>query len=123
VYVFTGRLLLALADARGRLTFAYKDLLELACPTRLYVLLSTLQNLKPFPLHAEGMILELSHINVAIPQNGHSDASGFLGDVDSLLESEERGSSRPLVKDLSFVLREDEHLIAMAWENRQWRGF
>jgi ATP-binding cassette subfamily D (ALD) long-chain fatty acid import protein len=94
--------------------FAYKDLLELAGLTiRLYVLLSTLHNVKPLPLHAGGEDdpIELSHVDVAIPQNGHSDDSGFLRDDDSLSESEERGSSRPLVKDLSFVLREGEHLM------------
>jgi hypothetical protein len=40
-----------------------------------------------------------------------------------LSESEERASSWPLVKDISFVLREGEHLIATASEKRQWREF
>lgn len=49
-YIANRRLLLSLADAGGRLMYAYKDLLELAGLThRIYSLLSTLHNLPPMP--------------------------------------------------------------------------
>jgi ATP-binding cassette, subfamily D (ALD), peroxisomal long-chain fatty acid import protein len=45
-YISSRRLLLSLADAGGRLMYAYKDVLELAgYTTRLYTLLSTLHSL------------------------------------------------------------------------------
>ncbi|KAG8888692.1 hypothetical protein FRB98_007058 [Tulasnella sp. 332] len=47
-YISNRRLLISLADAGGRLMYAYKDLLELAgLTTRIYTLLSTLHNLPP----------------------------------------------------------------------------
>jgi ATP-binding cassette subfamily D (ALD) long-chain fatty acid import protein len=62
--------LLSLADAGGRLMFAYKDMLELAgLTTRLYTLVSTLHNLPQSP---EGNIsiddsIEIRNVNVTIP--------------------------------------------------------
>ena len=113
-YISNRRLLLSLADAGGRLMFAYKDLLELAgLTTRLYVLLSTLHNLKPLPLHTGGEDdpVELSHVDVAIPAGDHSGGTDFPTDDESISEFEETGASRPLVKDISLVLREGEHLM------------
>jgi ATP-binding cassette subfamily D (ALD) long-chain fatty acid import protein len=90
--------------------FAYKDMLELAgLTTRLYVLLSTLHNLKPLSSHlgaADGPI-ELSHVDVGIPNAGEVSA-----DVDDNSASEsEDGGAQPLVRDLSFVLEAGEHLM------------
>lgn len=62
--------MLSLADAGGRLMFAYKDMLELAgLTTRLYTLVSTLHNL---PRSPEGKIsvddsIEIRNIDVTIP--------------------------------------------------------
>ncbi|EKM76452.1 hypothetical protein AGABI1DRAFT_131279 [Agaricus bisporus var. burnettii JB137-S8] len=93
-YISNRRLLLSLADAGGRLMFAYKDMLELAgLTTRLYTLVSTLHNLPQSP---EGKIsvddsIEIRNIDVTIP--GSND------------------DTPPLVKDLSFIVRPGEHLM------------
>jgi ATP-binding cassette, subfamily D (ALD), peroxisomal long-chain fatty acid import protein len=97
-YIGNRRLLVSLADAGGRLMYAYKDVLELAGLTgRLYTLLSTLHNLpplalKPFDLEGEEKqddIILLSHVDVGIP--GEAVA--------------------PLVRDLSLTIRPGEHLM------------
>jgi len=91
--------------------FSYKDMLELAGLTnRLYLLLSTLHNLKPLPLNmgdVDGPI-ELSHVDVEVPLNPH--ASTSVDDY-SVSELEDTGMGQPLVKDLSLVLKEGEHLM------------
>jgi len=78
--------------------YAYKDLLELAgLTTRLYTLLSTLHNLAPLPSaagDADGPI-EFSHVDVRIP-SAHPDEGGL---------------GAPLVKDLTLLLAEGEHLM------------
>ncbi|KAF9447678.1 hypothetical protein P691DRAFT_706310 [Macrolepiota fuliginosa MF-IS2] len=92
-YISNRRLLLSLADAGGRLMYAYKDLLELAgLTTRLYTLISTLHNLPKAP---EGEVsldgsFEIQNVDISIP--GSNDAP-------------------PLVKDLSFIVRPTEHLM------------
>ncbi|KAF9465113.1 ABC transporter transmembrane region 2-domain-containing protein [Collybia nuda] len=109
-YISNRRLLLSLADAGGRLMYAYKDLLELAgLTTRLYTLLSTLHNLPPLPSHvtdSEESTIELSHVDVAIPNM-------TIPDTDEPV-SEDGSESREgpaLVKDLSLVLKEGDHLM------------
>ncbi|KII91168.1 hypothetical protein PLICRDRAFT_37870 [Plicaturopsis crispa FD-325 SS-3] len=96
-YISNRRLLLSLADAGGRLMYAYKDLLELAgLTTRLYTLLATLHNLPPLPsgtTDADGAI-ELLDVDVAIPPTGGENAR-----------------TPALVKDLALVLRKGEHLM------------
>ncbi|KAG8903497.1 hypothetical protein FRB99_003211 [Tulasnella sp. 403] len=53
-YIANRRLLLSLADAGGRVMYAYKDLLELAgLTTRIYTMLSSLHNLPPLPAFKE----------------------------------------------------------------------
>ncbi|EGO29364.1 hypothetical protein SERLADRAFT_445189 [Serpula lacrymans var. lacrymans S7.9] len=92
-YISNRRLLLSLADAGGRLMYAYKDLLELAgLTTRLYTLLSTLHNLPSMPVSAEGDVIQLKNVDVVIP------GSALI-------------LSAPLVRDLSLILREGEHLM------------
>ncbi|KAJ7583528.1 ABC transporter transmembrane region 2-domain-containing protein [Mycena floridula] len=96
-YISNRRLLLSLADAGGRLMYAYKDLLELAgLTTRLYTLLSTLHNLQPLPVNESDKTgsIELSHVDVVVPSS-----------------SEESSELAALVKDLSLVLTEGEHLM------------
>ncbi|KAJ7128071.1 ABC transporter transmembrane region 2-domain-containing protein [Mycena filopes] len=96
-YISNRRLLISLADAGGRLMYAYKDLLELAgLTTRIYTLLSTLHNLPPLPsAHAEADVdtITLRNVTVGVPP-----ADGLE-------------PSAPLVKDLSLVLTEGEHLM------------
>lgn len=102
---------MSLADAGGRLMYAYKDLLELAgLTTRLYTLLSTLHNLPSLPTgetSVDGSI-QVSHTDVTIPSaspkvSDDSQASG--------LDLEPDDMAAPLVKDLSLVLKEGEHLM------------
>ncbi|KAG5653735.1 hypothetical protein H0H81_010992 [Sphagnurus paluster] len=105
-YVSNRRLLLSLADAGGRLMYAYKDLLELAgLTTRLYTLLSTLHSLQPLPNHIIEAIgdIALSNVDIMVPSVNPSES---LDDsVDSLADSP------PLVKDLSLVLKDGDHLM------------
>ncbi|EKM56979.1 uncharacterized protein PHACADRAFT_254415 [Phanerochaete carnosa HHB-10118-sp] len=94
-YISSRRLLLSLADAGGRLMYAYKDLLELAgLTTRLYTLLSTLHSLKPLPTPAdEGDVVALSEVDVSVPANSVT------------------GVPLVLVRKLSLSLRAGEHLM------------
>lgn len=92
-YISSRRLLLSLADAGGRLMYAYKDLLELAgLTTRLYTLLSTLHSLKPLPSPSgKDEIVSLDHVDVGIPTNS--------------------GVPLVLVRDLSLSLKSGDHLM------------
>ncbi|KAF8480250.1 ABC transporter transmembrane region 2-domain-containing protein [Russula ochroleuca] len=95
-YISSRRLLLSLADAGGRLMYAYKDILELAgLTTRLYVLLSSLHNLPPLPMSSpagsDTPHIALDNVDVSIPASGTREA--------------------PLVKALSLTLRAEEHLM------------
>jgi len=97
-YISSRRLLLSLADAGGRLMYAYKDILELAgLTTRLYVLLSSLHNLPPLPMSTpvdgDTPQIALDNVDVSIPASGTHD------------------SEAPLVKALSLTLRAGEHLM------------
>ncbi|TFK39278.1 ABC transporter transmembrane region 2-domain-containing protein [Crucibulum laeve] len=114
-YISNRRLLLSLADAGGRLMYAYKDLLELAgLTTRLYTLLSTLHNLPPLPSgepNLDGSI-ELIHVDVGIPAsvNLHYHASVEGAEEEGDMELDETVTPA-LVKDLSLVIKEREHLM------------
>ncbi|KAG2151202.1 ABC transporter transmembrane region 2-domain-containing protein [Suillus bovinus] len=69
-YISNRRLLLSLADAGGRLMYAYKDLQEVAGLTgRLYTLLSTLHNIPPLPsaLPGDGNTFALKDVDICIP--------------------------------------------------------
>ncbi|KAG1906362.1 ABC transporter transmembrane region 2-domain-containing protein [Suillus fuscotomentosus] len=71
-YISNRRLLLSLADAGGRLMYAYKDLQEVAGLTgRLYTLLSTLHNLPPLPLalSGDGDTFALKDVDICIPED------------------------------------------------------
>jgi ATP-binding cassette subfamily D (ALD) long-chain fatty acid import protein len=107
-YISNRRLLLSLADAGGRIMYAYKDLLELAgLTTRLYTLLSTLHNVPPLPSSTSDTkgAVELSHVDVGIPHVS-MDAQVSADGIDL----DERGTPT-LVRDLSFVVKEGEHLM------------
>ncbi|KAH9835223.1 ABC transporter transmembrane region 2-domain-containing protein [Rhodofomes roseus] len=105
-YISSRRLLLSLADAGGRVMYAYKDLLELAgLTTRLYSLLATLHNLPPLPPTSDAAHedrIELRDVDVGIPSVSPAVIAGV---------PEKTGSSWILVKDLSLVLRQGEHLM------------
>ncbi|KAI0719236.1 ABC transporter transmembrane region 2-domain-containing protein [Fomitopsis betulina] len=106
-YISSRRLLLSLADAGGRVMYAYKDLLELAgLTTRLYSLLSTLHNLPPLPPTASATHedrIELINVDVGVPTLSPAVITG------SALEKP--NASWILVKDLSLVLKQGEHLM------------
>ncbi|KAG5353230.1 hypothetical protein C0989_009193 [Termitomyces sp. Mn162] len=110
-YVSNRRLLLSLADAGGRLMYAYKDLLELAgLTTRLYTLLSSLHDLPPLPRHtvkATDDIL-LTRVDVAVPHPNISESS--TDDTGKLRPSSSQ-TSLPLVKNLSLALKDGDHLM------------
>jgi len=103
-YISSRRLLISLADAGGRLMYAYKDLLELAgLTTRLYSLMSSLYALQPrppFPAAADGA-LKLSSLDVRIPVNGV--AIGATMDADR--------DDPALVRDVAVELAHGEHLM------------
>lgn len=86
--------------------YAYKDLLELAgLTTRIYSLLSTLHNLPPLPptsSDAHEDRIELRNVDVGVPTVAPAVAAGAL---------EKPGTSWILVKDLSLVLKQGEHLM------------
>lgn len=92
--------------------YAYKDLLELAgLTTRLYTLLSTLHNLPPLPSDATDMdnIIELSHVDVCVPSSNGNTTSDNIDSGGLELEGAE--GAPPLVKDLSLILKEGDHLM------------
>lgn len=118
-YISNRRLLLSLADAGGRLMYAYKDLLELAgLTTRLYTLLSTLLNLKKgyIPLPIEGAPeIRLANLNVRVPR-GRTDPGKALEDQEKAEGQSEKSSSSgdddaPLVRDLNLAIKAGEHLM------------
>jgi len=96
-YISSRRLLLSLADAGGRLMYAYKDLLELAgLTTRLYALLGTLHRLRELPesdLAPDSVAFR--GVDVGIPAT-----AGTAPDEDDIL-----------VRGLDFELRTGEHLM------------
>ncbi|KAI0777788.1 ABC transporter transmembrane region 2-domain-containing protein [Trametes elegans] len=113
-YISSRRLLLSLADAGGRLMYAYKDLLELAgLTTRLYTLLSTLHNLPPLPVPPSagehGDVVALRNVDVGVPTT----APAFAANEDA--SASETGSSKGagtvLVRGLSLELVPGEHLM------------
>ncbi|KAK7028680.1 ABC transporter transmembrane region 2-domain-containing protein [Favolaschia claudopus] len=109
-YISNRRLLISLADAGGRLMYAYKDLLELAgLTTRIYTLLSTLHNLPRLPSsEADVDSMSLANVNVGVPQGG---ALQEIELDDSLSEELQPARSAVLVSDLSFVVKDGEHLM------------
>ncbi|KAJ3755407.1 ABC transporter transmembrane region 2-domain-containing protein [Lentinula raphanica] len=121
-YISNRRLLLSLADAGGRLMYAYKDVLELAGVTdRLYTLVSSLYAVKPASLppslgNIESDMIGMEHVDIGVP-TGH----GAL-DTESQIPFDQNNDQPPnnqsqshsiLVHDLSFYLREGsgEHLM------------
>ncbi|OCH84612.1 hypothetical protein OBBRIDRAFT_798935 [Obba rivulosa] len=105
-YISSRRLLMSLADAGGRLMYAYKDLLELAgLTTRLYTLLSTLHNLPSLSstddaVHTDR--IQVSHVDVGIPPPAFGDSEPG---------TDAPGSPWVLVRDLSLELGAGEHLM------------
>ncbi|KAJ7236266.1 ABC transporter transmembrane region 2-domain-containing protein [Mycena haematopus] len=110
-YISNRRLLISLADAGGRLMYAYKDLLELAgLTTRIYTLLSTLHNLPRLPSsEADVDTIGLTNVDVAVPPAA-TVAEIELDDTLDLELQQPKGSGL-LVKDLSFVVKDGEHLM------------
>ncbi|KAG8965115.1 hypothetical protein FRC03_000921 [Tulasnella sp. 419] len=96
-YISNRRLLISLADAGGRLMYAYKDLLELAgLTTRMYTLLSTLHNLPPLPdFNYPDRVEEKANPKIAI------------NDVDIRPPN----NDEPLVDSLRLVIRPGEHVM------------
>jgi ABC-type uncharacterized transport system fused permease/ATPase subunit len=86
--------------------YAYKDLLKLVgLTTRIYTLLSTINNLPSLPLIEHGGTIQLIDVDVGIPPTNITGAQ----EVD--LEGHEREPTQVLVKDLSLVLKEGERLM------------
>ncbi|PPQ82537.1 hypothetical protein CVT25_007146 [Psilocybe cyanescens] len=130
-YISNRRLLLSLADAGGRLMYAYKDLLELAgLTTRLYTLISTLLNmpvgrLPGVPMRVEeAEAVSLRGVDVRVPR---VKARAVLDkEVKEVKEKEEEmdngegkgkgkatdeGEDPPLVKALNLSIKRGEHLM------------
>jgi len=127
-YISNRRLLMSLADAGGRLMYAYKDLLELAgLTTRLYTLLSTLHHLKPLPEFTRSPeSVEFKNVVVGIPKRDAElgeaplvnttktggERSGEVYDfAESFLEGTGISEDRALVRELSVRIERGEHLM------------
>ncbi|KJA26893.1 hypothetical protein HYPSUDRAFT_198675 [Hypholoma sublateritium FD-334 SS-4] len=115
-YISNRRLLLSLADAGGRLMYAYKDLLELAgLTTRLYTLTSTLLNMPSghAPVLVEqGDTVSLTGVDVRIPRiakDGANDDHTSSSEKPLALTADR--NEPPLVKDLTLTIRRGEHLL------------
>jgi ATP-binding cassette subfamily D (ALD) long-chain fatty acid import protein len=125
VYISNRRLLLSLADAGGRLMYAYKDLVEVAGLTgRLYTLLSTLHSLPALPkaLPGDGNTFELRDVDVCIPSlmlpsptsndsSKEKDPSPPTIGEDVGLLDHPSGSGTTLVRALSLALQPGMHLM------------
>lgn len=125
-YISNRRLLLALADAGGRLMYSWKDLAELAGYTsRVYSLLSTLHDLdaskyqstpRPAELPASEPFYDLGTINgklVIEPLQGFEDEEGVAFDKVPIVAPAPgmaRGGEE-LVKKLSCKIKKGEHLL------------
>ncbi|KAI6045340.1 ABC transporter transmembrane region 2-domain-containing protein [Pisolithus marmoratus] len=116
-YISNRRLLLSLADAGGRLMYAYKDLVEVAGLTgRLYTLLSTLHHLPKLPLAlpGDGNTFELKNVDVCIPSAAlpsSESCNGVNGDADQKGATATHGDSSTLVRALSIRLHRGMHLM------------
>ncbi|THH03553.1 hypothetical protein EW145_g6175 [Phellinidium pouzarii] len=121
-YISSRRLLISLADAGGRLMYAYKDVLSLAgYTTRLYALLSTLHALPtaaPFTVNTDTVAVR--HLDIRVPGTSahprrNDGASGSDESTPASIngESETDVDGLILVRDLSFELRvgAGEHLM------------
>jgi len=122
---------MSLADAGGRLMYAYKDLLELAgLTTRLYTLLSTLHHLKPLPEFVwSPESVEFKNVVVGVPKrvaelgeaplvntNTNAKVSGERSEevydfAESVLEGTGIAEDRALVSGLSLRIERGEHLM------------
>ncbi|KAF7351077.1 hypothetical protein MSAN_01670100 [Mycena sanguinolenta] len=111
-YISNRRLLISLADAGGRLMYAYKDLLELAgLTTRIYTLLSTLHNLPHLPSsEADVDTISLTNVDVGVPPTAAVPEIELDDSLSQELDHPTSGSGI-LVKDLSFVVKDGEHLM------------
>lgn len=111
-YISSRRLLISLADAGGRLMYAYKDLLELAgLTTRLYSLLATLHALRARPAFEQSAdgALRLNKLDVRVPVPGS--AVGAIA-LNGAGEERDRDSEEPpLVRELDLELQPGEHLM------------
>ncbi|KAH6906187.1 ATP-binding cassette transporter [Coprinopsis sp. MPI-PUGE-AT-0042] len=95
-YISNRRLLLSLADAGGRLMYAYKDLLELAgLTTRVYTLVSTLHQLPPLPdsIEIEGKegsdereCIKLTNVSVRVPSGDDASESDLVSNLNLLIQ-------------------------------------
>jgi ATP-binding cassette, subfamily D (ALD), peroxisomal long-chain fatty acid import protein len=120
-YISSRRLLLSLADAGGRLMYAYKDILELAgLTTRIYTMLSTLHHLQPLPeFERDENKIEFQDAVIGIPKRdprlgetsliGNAEEGFDFGDGSDSIDSAR--PERPLVTDLNIRIERGEHLM------------
>jgi ATP-binding cassette, subfamily D (ALD), peroxisomal long-chain fatty acid import protein len=120
-YISSRRLLLSLADAGGRLMYAYKDILELAgLTTRIYTMLSTLHHLQPLPgFETDENKIEFQGAVIGIPKRdsrlgetsliGNAEEGFDFGDGSDSTDSAR--AERPLVTDLNIRIERGEHLM------------
>ena len=120
-YISSRRLLLSLADAGGRLMYAYKDILELAgLTTRIYTMLSTLHHLQPLPeFERDEHKIEFQRAVIGIPKRdprlgetslvGNAEEGFDFGDGSDSTDSAQ--AERPLVANLNIRIERGEHLM------------
>lgn len=117
-YIENRRLLLSIADAGGRLMYAYKDLLELAgLTTRVYTLISTLHALPPvreFTVKEDEIAFD--GVSICVPErtlrNGGTEKSAQF----SLDDADDEnlglgGTDGSLMDPLRLVIKRGEHLM------------
>ncbi|KAF8318737.1 putative peroxisomal half ABC transporter [Clavulina sp. PMI_390] len=113
-YIENRRLLLSIADAGGRLMYAYKDVLELAgLTTRVYTLISTLHALPPVrDFITDEQAISLDDVNICVPTKKLDGDNGEVV-LDASGDEEKLSSSREgsLMDPLKLVIRRGEHLM------------
>jgi len=108
-YISNRRLLISIADAGGRLMYAYKDLLELAgLTTRVYTLLSTLHALPAIKDFVESDHIELNDVGISIPERKVRGANLFESEDSS---SRNHGLGGSLMEPLKVVISAGDHLM------------
>lgn len=103
---------MSIADAGGRLMYAYKDLLELAgLTTRVYTLISTLHALPPVrDFVVDGNKIALDGVSICVPERTvRADKHDVLDDSEEQLGLS--GTEGSLVEPLRLVIKRGEHLM------------
>jgi ATP-binding cassette subfamily D (ALD) long-chain fatty acid import protein len=116
-YISNRRLLLSIADAGGRLMYAYKDLLELAgLTTRVYTLISTLHALPPVREFEVSPQIVMDNVGICIPRRKVGNDVSEVPDGGENKDGHRMGlgegeGPESLMEPLKLVIKRGEHLM------------